>query len=115
MATAARVRNPIVLVHGLCGYDTLRVGGFTVANYWPGIVDALRKAGNRVHTARLSPTAGIADRAAQLRDFVRCASPDEPVHLIAHSMGGLDSRYMISRLGMGDRVLSLTTVGTPHR
>jgi triacylglycerol lipase len=30
-------------------------------------------------------------------------------------MGGLDARYMISQLGMGDRVLSLTTLGTPHR
>jgi triacylglycerol lipase len=30
-------------------------------------------------------------------------------------MGGLDARYMISRLGMANRVLSLTTLGTPHR
>ena len=30
-------------------------------------------------------------------------------------MGGLDARYMISKLGMAERVLTLTTVGTPHR
>jgi triacylglycerol lipase len=30
-------------------------------------------------------------------------------------MGGLDARYLISRLGMAARVLTLTTVGTPHR
>jgi triacylglycerol lipase len=30
-------------------------------------------------------------------------------------MAGLDGRYMVSRLGMADRVKSLTTVGTPHR
>ena len=30
-------------------------------------------------------------------------------------MGGLDARYMISRLGMDRQVLSLTTIGTPHR
>jgi len=42
-------------------------------------------------------------------------SPAEPVHVFAHSMGGLDARYMISRLGMAPRVLSLTTLGTPHR
>src|SRR5262249_2405369 len=35
--------------------------------------------------------------------------------LFAHSMGGLDARYMVSRLGMGGRVLTLTTLGTPHR
>ena len=42
-------------------------------------------------------------------------SPNEAVHLIAHSMGGLDSRFAVSRLGMSDRVLSLTTIATPHR
>src|SRR5262249_6473159 len=39
----------------------------------------------------------------------------EPVHLIAHSMGGLDARFLISRLNMAERVLTLTTLGTPHR
>ena len=64
---------------------------------------------------RLSPTSGIADRAAQLKAFIDRESPDEPVHLFGHSMGGLDSRHMISRLGMASRVLSLTTLGSPHR
>jgi len=36
------------------------------------------------------------------------------VNLIAHSMGGLDARYAICRLGLADRVASLTTIGTPH-
>ncbi len=30
-------------------------------------------------------------------------------------MGGLDARYMISRLDMAGHVLTLTTLGTPHR
>jgi triacylglycerol lipase len=30
-------------------------------------------------------------------------------------MGGLDARYMITHLDMAGRVLSLTTLGTPHR
>jgi triacylglycerol lipase len=30
-------------------------------------------------------------------------------------MGGLDARYLISRLAMASRVLTLTTLGTPHR
>src|SRR5262249_10651950 len=34
--------------------------------------------------------------------------------LIAHSMGGLDARYAICRLGLSERVASLTTIGTPH-
>jgi triacylglycerol lipase len=30
-------------------------------------------------------------------------------------MGGLDTRYMISKLGMEDRIISLTTISTPHQ
>jgi triacylglycerol lipase len=30
-------------------------------------------------------------------------------------MGGLDARYAISRLGLAAKVVSLTTIGTPHR
>jgi triacylglycerol lipase len=111
----ARLRTPIVLVHGLFGFDQVRLGDWVVADYFPGIAAALRGAGNRVLQARLSPTAGIADRAAQLKAFIDRESPADPVHLFGHSMGGLDARYMISRLDMAARVLSLTTLGTPHR
>jgi triacylglycerol lipase len=106
---------PIVLVHGLCGFDRVQMGSWIVADYFPGIPGMLREAGNRVAVARVSPTAGIAARAAQLKQQIDRESPDEPVHVIGHSMGGLDARYMISRLGMSKRVLSLTTLGTPHR
>jgi triacylglycerol lipase len=110
-----RLRAPIVLVHGLFGFDRIRVGSWTLLNYFPGIPRFLEAAGNRVLIPRLSPTGGVADRAAQLKGFLERESPGEPVHIFAHSLGGLDSRYMISQLGMGRRVLSLTTLGTPHR
>ena len=112
--TMPRLRAPIVLVHGLFGFAQLRLGPWVLADYFHGIPPALGAAGNRAFVARLSPTNGIAKRAAQLRDFIQAQSPDEPVHVIAHSMGGLDARHMISRLGMAGRVLSLTTLGTPH-
>src|SRR5262249_10572062 len=83
--------------------------------YFPGIPEHLTEAGNRVLVAALSPTEGVANRAAQLKAFIDKESPGEPVHILAHSMGGLDSRYMIGQLGMAERVLSLTTIGTPHR
>jgi triacylglycerol lipase len=110
-----RLRNPIVLVHGLLGFDALRVKGYKLRGYFPGIEESLRAAGNRVYCASLHPTAGVAHRADELKTFLDQKSPTEPVHLIAHSMGGLDSRYAITRLGMAERVLSLTTIGTPHR
>lgn len=34
------------------------------------------------------------------------------MYIIGHSMGGLDARYAIGRLG--DRVAGLATIGTPH-
>src|SRR5262249_11294665 len=109
----AQLRGPIVLVHGLFGFDQLRLGSLRV-EYFHGIPGALRQAGNRVFVARASPTGGVVRRAEPLRDFLLCRSPAAPVHIIAHSMGGLDARYMISRLGMAGHVLSLTTLGTPH-
>ena len=106
---------PIILVHGLFGFNRVQVCGYTLANYFPGIPEFLEEAGNRVAAASLSPTMGIACRASQLKTFIDQQFPNEPVHILAHSMGGLDSRYMISQLGMADRVLTLTTLGTPHR
>src|SRR5207248_235002 len=115
LMAAPRLRAPIVLVHGLLGFDAVRLAGVQLLHYFPGVEGSLRKAGNRVLTARLSPTAGVAHRAAELRDFLNHEVPGEPVHIFAFSMGGLDARYMTSRLGMEDRVLTLTTLGTPHR
>jgi triacylglycerol lipase len=112
---APRLRNPIVLLHGLLGFDALRLGPLRLRGYFHGIEESLRAAGNRVFPARVSPTAGVAHRAEQIRAFINRVSPGEPVHMFAHSMGGLDARYAISRLGMADRVLSLTTIATPHR
>lgn len=109
-----QLRAPIVLVHGLLGFDRLQVGAWTVASYFCDIPEFLQAAGNRVLLARLSPTGGIADRARQLARFLDEEAPHTPVHLFAHSMGGLDSRYLISGLGLAERVLTLTTVGTPH-
>jgi triacylglycerol lipase len=110
-----RLRAPVVLVHGLLGFDRIRVGPWVLADYFRGVPEALAAGGNRVLVARLSPTAGIAQRAAQLLAFLDREVPGEAVHLVGHSMGGLDSRYLISQLGQASRVLTLTTVGTPHR
>ncbi|MCS7047129.1 MAG: hypothetical protein NZO58_12295 [Gemmataceae bacterium] len=112
--TIAKLRAPLVLVHGLFGFDRLRLAGYTVATYFPGIVPLLEAAGNRVLLPALRPTAAIAVRAAQLKAFILKHCPSEAVHIIAHSLGGLDARYMITHLGMAQRVLTLTTLGTPH-
>ena len=109
------LRSPIVFAHGLGGFDRLALGRWVFARYWAGIPEKLQAAGNRVLVARVSPLGSVAKRAGQLKAILDAHAPREPVHVFAHSMGGLDARYMISRLGMAGRVLSLTTLGTPHR
>lgn len=110
---APRPRHPVVLVHGLFGYDVLeRDGGRR--EYFRGVPRRLADLGCTVHVARVAPVASVATRAAALARFVR-ALPDRRVNLVAHSMGGLNARYAIAKLGLGARVASLTTIGTPHR
>src|SRR6185369_15695641 len=56
-------------------------------------------------------------RAQQLRDRVNTVistTGSPKVHIIGHSMGGLDARHMIVDKDMADRVATLTTIGTPH-
>jgi triacylglycerol lipase len=47
----------------------------------------------------------------------RFPEPQARIHIIAHSMGGLDARYALHRglSGLTPRVASLSTIGTPHR
>lgn len=112
-APPARTRHPIVLVHGLFGFDRIGVGRAT-SDYFRGVRVHLEALGNEVFVVRLPPRASIAERAASLTEQVERLRARR-VNLLAHSMGGLDARYAISRLGLSSRVASLTTIGTPHR
>ena len=114
MLIAPKLSAPVVLVHGVSGFARLFCAR-EAAESFPGIRAYFEGGGNRVLTPRLSPTAGIATRAAELRAFVKRELGGQPFHLIGHSLGGLDSRFLISRLGLHAQVRSLTTVGTPHR
>jgi triacylglycerol lipase len=107
-------RHPIVFCHGMLAYSMLRMQIPEDHNCFTVLRKFLQERGCRVFFPHVAPTGSVAERAAQMREQIRRWT-DEPVNLVAHSMGGLDCRYLISRLGMADRVRSLTTVGTPHR
>jgi triacylglycerol lipase len=106
-------RHPVVLAHGLLGFDELRVVG-TRTDYFRGLKTELGQLGCAIHRCRVAPTASVAARAASLAAFVT-ALDARRVNLVAHSMGGLDARYAIARLGLRNRVASLVTIGTPHQ
>ena len=59
----------------------------------------------------------VADSAAELKSRITeilAETGAEKLNIIAHSKGGLDCRYAISKLGIADKVASLTTINTPH-
>jgi triacylglycerol lipase len=104
-------RHPILLAHGYFGFDRIGVASLG-QEYFRGVRPRLEALGYSVFVTRVSPAGGIALRAAQLaRQIERLGTP---VNIIAHSMGGLDARLAIARLGLAARVASLTTIGTPH-
>ncbi|PON26090.1 hypothetical protein TGAM01_v205034 [Trichoderma gamsii] len=122
--TTATPKYPIVLAHGLLGFSELRVSALLPPiEYWHGIKQALTQNNCAVITASVPPSGSIEERAAKLAaDIVAQTSRDKhetpTVNIIAHSMGGLDARYMISRLKpvlQNVRVASLVTIATPHR
>jgi len=105
--------HPVVLVHGLFGFDEITIGSTRHA-YFKGIGPVLAQEGRQVVQARLPAMGSIEVRARALADCVR-AVEGRRVIVLAHSMGGLDARYAIARLGLERKVAALITVGTPHR
>lgn len=109
-----RLQAPIILAHGLFGFSRIGFGPVTLTSYFRGIPQILREAGNRVVTTRVHPIASIDFRAQRLGYRIDTFFPDEPVHIIGHSMGGLDARRLLADPAWRGRVLSLTTIATPH-
>ena len=107
-------RHPVVFCHGMLAFSMLKMQIPDNLNCFSALREILRERGIPVLFPQVPPTSGVAERAEQLREQILHWTR-EPVNLIAHSMGGLDARHMIARLGMGDHVASLTAVSTPHR
>ena len=88
-------------------------------NYFRGLQDHIAQTGVKALFPQVPPTARCDVRAGILADAIQRAYPDGPIHIIAQSMGGLDSRTLIGRnlrgLSSPGRVASLTTLSTPHR
>jgi triacylglycerol lipase len=111
-------QHPIVLAHGLLGFDELRLAGKLLPSiqYWRGIKEALNANGVEVITTAVGASSSIEQRAAELLRQIQTKARGRSVNIVAHSMGGLDARYLISNLKPWDvEIKSLTTVGTPHR
>jgi triacylglycerol lipase len=109
----------IVLVHGILGFRE-KFG----IEYFRNVAEHLREKGFKVIAPILDPTQGIEYRGGQLRDQINaafakgCLDPLQKTHIIAHSMGGLDSRWVLSPVNPNRiqvPIRSLTTISTPHQ
>ena len=105
-------KYPIVLVHGIAAKQ------LRILNAFGKIGHELEKEGYKVYVADTDGFGSIENNAAQLKKYIERVTEEcgvEKVNIIAHSKGGLDSKYMITKLGMEDKVASLTTLCTPHK
>lgn len=105
-------RYPLLLVHGVFFRD------FEHFNYWGRIPRELEQNGASVFYGNHQSAASVADSGRELADRIEEIIKDTgcgKVNVIAHSKGGLDTRYAVSCLGMSRYVASLTTINTPHR
>jgi triacylglycerol lipase len=65
---------------------------------------------------KVPPLADSKTRAETLASAIRAAFPAGPIHIVAHSMGGLDSRRLIaSNPDLAARIVSLTMLSTPNQ
>lgn len=105
-------RYPILMVHGVFFRD------FRYLNYWGRIPKELVRNGARIYYGNHQSAASVADSGAELKARILeiiAQTGAEKLNVIAHSKGGLDMRYAVSKLGMDTYVASLTTINTPHR
>lgn len=107
-----KTKYPLLMVHGVFFRDS------KYFNYWGRIPKELEANGAKLFYGNQQSAASIADSGKELAARIRQIVEEtgcEKVNIIAHSKGGLDSRYAISLLGIEPYVASLTTINTPHR
>jgi len=105
----AAAKEPVVIVGGTFA------GDFTASVYYAPLAARLRADGYPAYIFAL-PAAGLGDArnsAAALNtyvDTVRAATGSARVSLVAHSQGGMVSRYYIKNLGGANEVTSLVNL-----
>ncbi len=105
-------KYPVILVHGIFFRD------WQFFNYWGRIPAALIRNGAKLYYGKQQSSGSVTRSAEEIRSTILKVIEEtgaEKVNIIAHSKGGLDSRYAISRLGMDKYVATLTTINTPHK
>jgi triacylglycerol lipase len=106
------LKYPVVLVHGIIAHD--RKGRI---DFWGRIPQKLKERGCEVFFGNTDALGDYESNAEILKkeiEEILRETNQEKVNIIAHSKGGIDSRYLIWKYNFGDKVASLTTIATPH-
>ena len=106
-----KTRHPIVLVHGLLGFDSL----LGIYDYFYGLPSQLRSGGAKVYIANVSSSNFTEVRGEQLiryLDQLKATYGHTKFNLIGHSHGGPTVRYVASV--RPELVASMTSIGAPH-
>jgi triacylglycerol lipase len=106
------LQYPIVLVHGIDAHDRT-----DNAIFWGRIPEVLTTGGEQVFFGNTDAWGDYETNALLLGKTVEnilSETGKEKVNIIAHSKGGIDSRFLIWKHDFGDKVASLTTICTPH-
>lgn len=103
---------PVMLMHGMGLMGTIGRRGMLdpVALY-------LRLHGCMAFAPNVAPYHHTETRALAWKNHllrILDETKSDKIHLIAHSLGGLDARFLVSKLEMAPHVAQITTIATPH-
>ena len=105
-------KYPVLLAHGVA------LKNLRFFKAFGRIEKILTEQGYIVYTSETDGFGSIENNAAQLKAQILAILEKhgvEKVNIIAHSKGGLDTRYMLDRLDMQGQVASVTFLCTPHK
>ena len=107
-----KTKYPILLVHGIFFRD------LNFFNYWGRVPKELIKNGAEIYYGDQPSAASVEECGeflkARIDDIINMTGC-EKVNIIAHSKGGLDSRFAAALPGCAEHIASITTINTPHR
>ena len=103
------LKYPLLFVNGYVAPDKV--------SFWGRIPQKLADRGIPVFYGNTAAWGDYESNALLLKetiDKILSNTKKEKINIIAHSKGGLDSRYLIWKYNFGDKIASLTTICTPH-